>query len=97
MTTKIAYRIIVIVTIVFFAFALTGCAGDTQEALANATTTTGITVNASPRIGSCSMSSHQILLNEINSQVKANDNQPLPISTDAWLDGQMERFACIAE
>jgi hypothetical protein len=94
MTTKFAYRIIVLVTIVFIAFSLSACGDNTSYA--NAPTTTGITVNASPRISSCNMSSHQIILNTVNSEVKANDNQPLPISTDEWLDGQMDTFSCIA-
>jgi hypothetical protein len=58
---------------------------------------TGIAVNASPRVDGCDASSRQQLLNAINADVEANQNQPLSISVDKWLDNHMEAFGCIAD
>jgi hypothetical protein len=97
MTTKFATRIIVLMTIAFFAFSLSGCAKEiASAAYSNSDTTTRMTVNFNTRINGCSASSQQIILNEVNSQVNANGGQPLSISTDEWLNGQMARFGCIA-
>ena len=60
----------------------------------NAATT--IAVNASPRIDACTMGSRQIVLNAITADVTANNEQPLSITVDAWLDSKLGTFACIA-
>jgi hypothetical protein len=108
MTTNFAHRIIVLVTIAFFAFILSGCSGGLVNAVSNigydgSKPASVQMVQSSPRIADCNTSNHQLILNNLNGDLKAaseqagNEVAELDVTTDEWLSGQMQTFECIAQ
>jgi hypothetical protein len=99
MNTNRFYTIVVVITIV--AALLTACnpAEMVNIAVQAApdTSTTAISVSMHPRIEGCSISARQILINTVRGEIAANQNQPIGISTNDWLDSKMLDFPCIAE
>ena len=99
MTTTNRFFFFVIVLFVL-ASLLSGCNMEDVQKATNAgdgsNAATAIAVNASPRMDACTMGSRQIVLNAITADVNANNEQPLSITVDAWLDSKLSTFTCIA-
>ncbi len=96
MTTKLFLTIIIIA---IFTVVMSGCS-DVVNVAVNAmpdNSTTAISVQASPRISNCNSSERANLINAVNADVHANNDQPLSMSTSAWLDNMMSTYTCIAQ
>jgi hypothetical protein len=96
MTTNRKHLIIVLVLVVLSVL-LSACSTEQMvNTVADASSvTTGISVQSSSRIASCDFSASQLLFNDLNSEIAANNQQALEISTNDWLDSKASQFPCI--
>ncbi len=107
MNTNRSFRnIAVIILIAIVSMLLTACQGDavreTMNFVANAAYSEDSTANwsslqISPRITDCDMSSNQLLLNAIHSDTNPETGVVDGVTIGQWLDSKMGQFTCIAK
>lgn len=85
-----------LIIVVVFASLLSACSASealnfaASAATSNDSPASAMTLNASPRIGSCDFSSKQLLKNAMNAEEPTG-------SIGEWLDSKIPTFACIAQ